>query len=381
MIILMALIVFSLGVGFLTNQWKSLAPSKFEVSRIFDQKRVEVGETVPITTVMTNKKILPLPWVMISSYMPDVFSAEWTDKDRLTAERHIEYNIVTSFLFYERVKRHDYFEVGKRGYYKLPPITASFGDLFGFTKAEYTYLQSDALYVYPKVKPLHAFNLIANTMQGQVSVRRWINPDPIQAIGVRQYTHNDSFNTIDWKSTAKTGALQVKKMDFTAEPSVCICLDVQTTDVHWHEIDKEVIERGVELSAAIIQEAMNEKMDVGFCSNSVDALSRTGIIVPPSSNPSQRTMIFDALALLTVYRGLSMENLLRKMRSHLKQDALVVFISAFLTENLVNELNDLAKKGSRIKVILLKSCSLSSKFSPRIECMYALSDENMEVTN
>lgn len=377
-VIIVLLILVSVG-GFLTNQWNKLAPSKFEVTRKYVHKRVEVGEVVPISTVMTNKKILPLPWVMISSFMPDVFSAEWTDKERITAETHIEYNIVTSFLFYERVARQDYFECSKRGYYKLQPVYATFGDLFGFTKAEYTYEQSDALFVYPKVKPLRAFNLIANTMQGQISVRRWINPDPIQAIGVRQYTHNDSFNTIDWKATAKTGALQVKKMDFTAEPSVCICLDVQTTDIHWNEIDTEAIERGVELSAAVIQEAMDDKMDVGFCSNSVDAMSRTGIIVPPSSHPAQRTMIFDALALVTVYRGIAMDKLLRKMRVQLSREALVVFITAFLTESVVNELNDYAKRGSRIKVILLKPCEWSSKLSPRIEWLSAFADEDMEV--
>jgi len=358
-----------------TSKWQLIAPKKFDITRSLDKTRVNIGEEVQITTTMINKKWIPLPWVSVFTYVPQSFLFNGMPIPFLTAERLAEYNIVTSFLFYERVKRHDKFTCNKRGYYKLDAPTVTFGDLFGFAKAEITVQSDVALYVYPRQMPLQSFRLIPNTLQGPISVKRWIMPDPIQAIGARAYTHDDSFNMIDWKASAKLGELQVKKMDHTADISMMVLLDVQTAKMHWNEIDRDSIEKGVEIAASLIKEAFSLKIPVGFCANSVDAFMRNAIMIKPANTPNQKVQILDALAMVTPFRGVAMEKLMREATIAFNNMSLIILITSFLSVELIETLNQKCKQGARIKLILTKASTNTAKLDRKIECYHSLSDE------
>lgn len=355
---------------FLSGKWHVIAPLSFEISRDMDQKRVRVGERVQMTTTMTNRKWLPLPWVNVFTNVPPSFGFSGDAKARLTPDRFSEYNIVTSFLFFERVKRHDTFVPSKRGYYSLEALVVSFGDLFGFSRAERTYPVNASIYVHPIAKPLSRFILTPINLMGDVSVKRMINPDPILAIGSRAYTHDDPFNTIDWKATAKTGQMQVKKMDYTSDPSVMVYLDVQTNETHWNDIDRDAIEAGVELCASLLETATAQKVPFGFGVNSVDPFSRSSTFIKPHMSQKQKVAILDALAMVSPFRGLPMAGLIRKSHAVLDKGTRIVIVTACLTEALNREIIMLHRKGFRIKIIVLKMDD-NAKFIPPsgVECV------------
>ena len=60
---------------------------------------------------------------------------------------------------------------------------------------------------------------------GEISVRRFLYEDPVLTIGVREYTGREPMKQIAWKQTARTGAIQVKNYDYTADENVTILLN------------------------------------------------------------------------------------------------------------------------------------------------------------
>ena len=360
--------------AYVTSKWQKIAPKKFELTRHLDKLRVTVDDDVTVTTTMVNKKLTPLPWISVFTFMPPSFVFEGENSNALTADRMSEYKIVTSFLFYEQVKRHDKFNCTKRGYYKLEAPIITFGDLFGFSKAEKVYPTDVALYVYPKRLPLESFKLMPNSQQGAMSVKRWIMPDPIQAIGTRAYTHDDSFNMIDWKSSAKLGALQVKKMDHTSDASMMIYLDVQTSKMHWNEIDRNAIEKGVEVAASIVHDAFSQRIPTGFCANSVDAFMRNAVVIKPASVPNQKMQILDAIAMVTPFRGVPMERLIHEGALQFHSVSLFVIITPHLSDELILELNRMSKQTQKVKVILTKKAVNTSRLQRKIECIHVYED-------
>lgn len=365
---------------FLSSKWHAIAPLSFDITREMDQERVKVGERVRLTTTMTNRKWVPLPWVNVFTNVPPSFEFSGDTKARHTPDRLAEYNMVTSFLFFERVKRHDTFVPLKRGHYTLEAMVVSFGDLFGFSRAERTYPANTSIYVHPKAKPLSRFILTPINLMGAVSVKRMINTDPILAIGSRAYTHDDPFNTIDWKATAKTGQMQVKKMDYTSDPSVMVYFDVQTNETHWNDIDRDAIETGVELCAALLETAATGKVPFGFGVNSVDSFSRSSTFIKPHMSQKQKVAILDALAMVTPFRGLPMAALIRKSHAILDKGTRIIIVTACLTEALNRELMMLDRKGFEIKIIMLKSDeSMKIKPPSGVECLKFVG-ETQEVT-
>jgi len=342
---------------------------KVEYSRYLDKKRAYLGEEVTITTEIINKKLLPLPWISIYSIVPSQFIFLDSKTTRKVVDWKSEYTIVTSLLFYEKVKRSDIFYCNERGYYIIYDARVKIGDLFGFTYAEEELKLPISLIVYPKIKPLKELIIPQNTHQGNVSVKRWIMPDPIQVIGSREYTSRDSFNNIDWKSTARLGRLQVKKFDYTSDPSLMIFMDIQTEKIHWRSVDSEAIEHSIEIAASIMDNAINNKIAVGFCANSMYIGCKTSVFIEPNLSKHQRRLILDALAMTTYHRGTDMQKLLREKAKLLKKDSVIAFIASYISEDLVRELNSLCKRGCRIKIILTKKCSPIKGLDKRIEVL------------
>lgn len=369
MVILISTISISFIIYLFSRYWHQLSTRKVEYSRYLDKKRAYLGEEVTITTEIVNKKLLPLPWISIYSIVPTQFVFLDSKTTRRIIEWKSEYTIVTSLLFYEKVKRKDIFYCNERGYYSIYGARVKIGDLFGFTYAEEELKLPISLIVYPRIKPLNELIVPKNTHQGDISVKRWIMPDPVQVVGSREYTSSDSFNTIDWKSTARLGSLQVKKFDYTSDPSLMIFMDIQTEKIYWRSIDSEAIELGIEISAAIMQNSLENKIPVGLCANSMYIGCKTSVFIEPSISKNQRRLILDSLAMTSYHRGTDMQKLLREKAKVLKKENVIVLVTAYISEGLVTELNLLSKRGYKVKVILTKKCDNIRSLDKRIELL------------
>lgn len=345
----------------LLRRWSNLSPIHFYLTRNFDKERITAGESIVITTEMVNKKWLPLPWVKVYSKIPASFRGEGYTGNRVielgnerfeVAETGTDstYEIVTSFLFFEKVVKHDGFTCLKRGIYEAGNCHVEFGDLFGLYSGGREYITKSKLIVHPKLYALSSFDIIPLSLQGETSVKRWILPDPMLTTGTRNYTTRDHFKSINWKATAKTGQLQVKKMDHTSDQSCMVFFDVQTSPKYWEGIDRNRFELGITFAGSLFKTLFDQQIDVGIAVNSVYMMGEKASTLLPARSKSQLVKALDALAAATEYRGHPIEKLLLDAVRKLHEDAVIVIVTGYLSTELSLLVNQQARKGRSVVI-------------------------------
>ncbi|MGF7056385.1 DUF58 domain-containing protein [Brassicibacter mesophilus] len=343
------------ALSIIVNRWDKISFKNIEYKRYLDKERVFINEKVKMTTEIVNRKLLPLPWIEVRAEIPNEFILKDQKVTMINEKSKKIYRVITSLISFQRIKRYNTLYCNKRGYYSVYDTKLSIGDIFGFATAEKYISYPMVLIVYPEIKPLEKLVVRNNGLQGEVSVKRWIIPDNTEVIGAREYTSSDSFNAIDWKTTARVGNLYVKKFDFTADPSIVTILNVQTSKVHWQDVKTDIIEKGIDLIAAITQKAINEKISIGYTSNAYFNGENQELFIEPRIGLSQKTIILEALAKTSYTRRISIEELFKSKIKCFSFKSTIVLLTAYISDGLRTELNYYAKHGYRIKLILLDS--------------------------
>lgn len=373
--ITITIIIFLIILVGIINRWEKISLKNFEYKRYFDKERVFVGESVRLTTELTNGKLLILPWIEVKANIPkEVLFKDQRVVSHINKNENI-YTVVTSLLSYQRIKKHYTISCTKRGYYSFSNVNLSVGELFGFAVANREIQYPMKLIVYPEVKPLRQLLVPFKSIQGDVSVRRWINPDNMAVIGAREYTAHDSFNTIDWKTTARLNSLHVKKLDYTADPSMIILLNVQTSHIYWQDVNVDFIEKGIDIAASITQKAIDEKVSVGFSSNTFFYGDKSNIFIKPKNNRSQKMYILDALAKTSYFPIDNFSDFLEKNKNHIDENNVIVIITAHMSNDLKRKINHMLKREYRIKLILLDNSVSVEGLSKKADISYSFDYE------
>ncbi len=369
--IVVTIFVFLIIMFHILNRWEALSLKKLEYKRYLDKERAFIGEEVKLTTEITNDKLLILPWIEINSNIPD--GVDFKDQRVIEQSNRSEkiYRIVTSLLSYQRIKKHNIIYCTKRGFYSFHDIKMSVGDFFGFAIAKKEVHYPMNLIVYPQVKPLNKLIMPFKSIQGEMSVRRWIIPDNMSVIGAREYTPYDSFNTIDWKATARTNKMHVKRLDYTADLSAIILLNVQTSDIYWQNVDAELIEKGIEIAASITEKAVDEKIEVGYSSNAFFYGDKNNIFVRPKSGKNQKMFVFDALAKTSYLPVDSFDVFLSKNIRLINKNNVIILITAHTSSSLLATINHLIKVDYCIKLILLNNDLKLEGLSKEVDVIYS----------
>jgi len=368
---IVAIIIVSIGIAYITSHWSNMSFQNVQFKRYVDKERIFVGEKVRLTTEITNRKLLPLPWIEIHTEIPESFIFQ--DQKVINFNRKSSkkiYKVITSLISYQKVKRHNNIYCDKRGYYDLYDVKASIGDYLGMKVAERDLVCPMRLIVYPQIKPLERLIVTNKEPQGNISVRRWIMPDPMDIIGAREYTTRDSFNSIDWKTTSKIGKLHVKKLDFTANPSIMTFLDVQTGKIHWQDVDLSLIESGIDIAASITHKALEEKIPIGYTSNAYFNGDKHDLFIKPRMGKSQKSAVLEGLAKTTDTRRISIEELIGSKMKNLNKDCIIVLITSHLSNNLKNLVNVMSTKGYNFKIILLSDSKDVINLNKNVELFY-----------
>lgn len=369
--IVLTIFAFLIIMFYILDRWENISLKNLEFKRYLDKERVFIKEPVRLTTEITNDKLLILPWIEINANIPK--GVDFKDQRIIEQNNKSEklYKIVTTLISYQRIKKHYTIYCTKRGYYSFQDIQMSVGDFFGFAEAKKEIHYPMNLIVYPEVKPLSQLIMPFKSIQGEMSVRRWIIPDNIAVIGAREYTPYDSFNTIDWKATARTNNLHVKKLDYTADLSAIILLNVQTSDIYWQNVDTELIEKGIDIAASIADKAIEEKLEVGYSSNAFFYGDKNDIFIRPKNRRNQKMFIFDALAKTSYLPIDSFDVFISKNISLIDKNNVIILITAHASNSLVQTINQLIKKDYSIKLILLYNDLKLEGLSTKVDIIHS----------
>lgn len=256
------------GVYALSRWWAARSLPHLRVSRQFTD-HIFSGERTEITVALRNLSWWPIPWLFFDETPPPNMGAG-------AAIRHV--------VALQPKGRADFsYELQgyQRGYYQIGPGMVRSGDLFGFAEAGGIFEEPRRLTVYPRVIPLAHGELTSRSPHGTIKSRQHIFADPARVIGVRTYQPGDPLRTIDWKSSARAGDLQVKKYEPAVSLATVIFLDLNSGAYSRH-LRHNASEWAVVVAASLADYLIGQRQPVGLACNGVDPLTgaRCWMIAP-----------------------------------------------------------------------------------------------------
>ncbi len=241
--------------------------SRWFLPRIFAQVRISRkfndhafhGETVAVQLVWENLSRLPIPWIEFSESIPPALrSGEAMNRVIYLAgrqKRKFTYQI----------------QAGRRGYYRLGPLRINTGDLFGLIEGKTGQLAADYMTVYPRIISLASLGLPSRLPFGTVAAQQRLFEDPARPMGIRQYHSGDSQRHINWKVSAHTDRLLVKRFEPAISLETAILLNLHSRDYERREW-RYLTEWAITTAASLATYLVNRRQPVGLISNGIDPL-------------------------------------------------------------------------------------------------------------
>jgi len=300
------LIAVFLAFFLLGLMYKGAVLKKLDVTVSLSNSRAMEGARLVLTTVLTNYKWLPLPWVAVKFKISrhlifaDMENAQVTDY----YYRNDLYNI----LMRQRITRRLSFECGKRGYYRLDAVDLTAWDILMEAKSA-AIIECDAhLTVYPASLPAPVIDNLCVQIYGQLRAHNIMHPDPFSFRGIREYSPNDPLKSINFKASAKAQELMVNQWEYMNARQVILMYNLQRYNI-WHN---EVLdEYTIKLVASLAEQLISQNVPVRFITNGraiktgnaamateKTALSDEATFVPEGVGELQLERILEALALL-----------------------------------------------------------------------------------
>ncbi len=247
------------GTFGLARWWAQRSVKNLQVSRRFTD-HIFTGERSTVEVTITNRGLLPAPWVRYDESPPSELSSSGRLMQALALGPHEKIS-----LRYELVGQ-------QRGLYSVGPGRVTTGDLLGFAEVQGVVVEPRPLVIYPRVIALAAAPLTSRAPHGTVASRQPIFADPARISGVRPYQPGDPVRMIDWKTSARAGQLEVKKPEPAMSLATLICLDLHTPAYSRH-LRYTAPEWAIVVSASLAAYLIEQRQDVGLTSNGRDQLT------------------------------------------------------------------------------------------------------------
>jgi uncharacterized protein (DUF58 family) len=348
LILIAGLAAMALGSALI---WKHGAMAGLMYERSFSQTRIFPGETVDVTIRVTNRKLLPLPWLEVWDEFPKSLPLA---RGKLEISPYPNVGLLSHTLgmrWYERVTWRHQVRAVSRGYYPFGPATLRSGDVFGIFTVESLRPLRQRLIVYPRVVPIERLGIPAKQPFGDMHASQRLFEDPSRTVGIRDYERQDGFRRIHWKATARRQALQTRVYEPTATPQVAIFLNINTFEHLWEGIDSRVLESAIVVAASLAAYALEQGYASGLFANAPMVEGDQAIRVRPSSAPEQLTAILETLAKLTPFALLPFEAVIERESPALPWGATLVIVSPVIPAELAASLLRLRRAGRQIAVV------------------------------
>jgi len=341
--IIVVLIGLPLITAILAKLWSRYSLVGVRCQRFLSERRIFPGEEIEFVLTMVNRKPLPLPWVRVDDKIPVDLAVK---EIRLQNTNNGFLTNTTSLLWYESIKWRYYLKCNRRGYYPIGPLVISSGDIFGFYPRTRTENADDYIIVYPKLYPLTVLNLPSSYPIGEIQAEQRIFEDPTRAVGVRDYTTNDSLRFIHWKASARHQKLQVKVFEPTKTLDLILFFAVDSFLTNSHGTE-DIFELGVSTAASIAKYVIEQRCPVGLYMNTPLIDSQQLVRIKPGRGPSQLIQILESLAKVDNVASGSFMEFFQNERKSFPWGTTLIFVISKTPESFQKLLNNLKKAGHK----------------------------------
>lgn len=268
MIIVTLGIVAALFVVFTINIYRKFWDYGLTAELAFEQHTIEEGEHFRIKEKVENRKVLPIPTLLLKFQMDR--ELQCVDQNNTKATDKTYRTDFVSVMPHTRVTRFVEAIGTKRGYYDLNSVQFVATDLL-FQKTFIKECENHSqMYVYPARSEFMQLPQIFSTMYGEALANRLLQEDSMEFKGIRDYAQTDPMHRINWKSSARTGSLKVNQYFDSTSERLTIFLNVSQNGVLKYD---DLIEESIRIARNFIEEFVHKGIPVRVISNGVDKLT------------------------------------------------------------------------------------------------------------
>lgn len=368
------LVLVSAGAGWL---WNRSALNGVEYERSLSADRALPGDIVMLTISVTNRKVLPVPWLNLDDEFPDALDAVDRKTTISGTSGRRTMRLSTSIRPFERVTWRIPLRCLERGVHEFGPAVLRASDPFGFFTNRRTVPGPARLLVYPRTFPLEDLGFPRQQPLGDTRVPRHLVTDPMRVIGIRDYRPEDPFRAIHWKATARHGSLQVRINEPITTLTLTVFANLETFTHYWEGLDVIGSEQVIEVAASLARWSFERKHAVGVYANGVVAGSDQALRLPPGLGSDQLPRVMTGLAAVSPYSTLPFASFLRAESARLPWGSTVVIVSAYLNDVLTAQLAALLAAGRQTIFVPVGECEIPA-LSGLIVRPVTLPDEPVE---
>lgn len=243
-----------------------------DITISFDKENCGEGENNTLTEVITNNKWIPIPVLHVKFNTPKSFLFKREENTSVTDYYYRD--DIFSVMGHQEITRRLPFTCSKRGCYCLNDTNIVSGDLF-LQKTFHSNIKNTCiLHVYPAKIDISQFRVPFNTITGNVATMKTLIEDPFEFRGIREYMPYDSMRSINWKSSARTGNLQVNTYHMTSSQEVYIFLNL---DTHIYSKNEKIVETCIRIASSLSLHFINAGIPVGLETNGTDKFTKERI--------------------------------------------------------------------------------------------------------
>lgn len=253
---------------FIRKVYENYWDKTLKIDVFFSSNHACEGEGFVMKQVIVNNKLLPLPILEVFFHL----------------NKGLEYGDMSNALVSDRLYRRDVFSVGgkkkisrtleinckKRGYYTLEEIEMMTYDLFIQYKSLGKQSCFQEVYVYPRKVSSNRIVLPYRKIMGDLMAKKELFEDPFSFAGLRDYTPQDSMNSINWKATAKAQDLVVNMYDSSKNQKIVIILDTYENKT---AVSEDLNEEAIRIVTAILERLLIEGVSITLEGNGRDSIT------------------------------------------------------------------------------------------------------------
>ncbi len=210
------------------------------------------GERARVNLTLRNTGLFPKFYLRASDHLP-----RWV---RFAGDDSQQGSLVLQLWPGESEEVGYYLEPQKRGLYRIGPTRVQMSDLIGFNWFSREIAGESEVLVYPQILPVRSDFLSSGISRGwREEDRALTRGSGMDFDSVREYRSGDELRRINWKTTARMGALAVTEYTQGEANDVIIVLDLQREAYKDSGEGKEgALEYGVKIATALAAAALRQ---------------------------------------------------------------------------------------------------------------------------
>ena len=328
--------------------------------RSFSRPAVFVGEEAELIEVVRNDSPVIIPWLLLESKISPYLRLGKQDNLHISGDTHFCSQF--TLMPHQQIQRRHRVRFLHRGSYNLGNAAMTVGDVLGLRKYQRMQNLDAPVLVYPQL--IHEENLPApmSCHLREITRQPQLLQDPFLVRGLRAYQPGDPIRDIHWAATARTGEVQVRLHDYSAQTKLLVVLNAQLHDRQWHDHisqeHAEKIEYGISLAATACIHALQEGLAAGFAANMPLDTEKGSTIMLPSGGRGWEETLLAAFARLKVVRAEHFHLFLNRLNSLTGMDILI--LSSYDSVQIQNAVRELKNSGNQVMFQLLEGGNVCS---------------------